>query len=191
MFLKFISKNKVAFFPRNFSSVFHPERTGFSPTSILQPRKNKILQRHEITPLFIRGTNYAHPNHAMHSNGLFRDDSRWWSEGEYQSIFDKDFKLLKDYFHINVLRIPIRPDIHTGDLGDKHGEIVTPTYLNRINILLDYAEKHGMWLIATTDFTGTQVTPSEDDYPLWQRFFEAMAQHYNNDGRFLMWELLN
>ncbi|MBR4748606.1 MAG: cellulase family glycosylhydrolase [Abditibacteriota bacterium] len=126
-----------------------------------------------LGPLSVRGTNY-YP--ALTPWGDM------WSDKTPAGTYEKDMALAAS-LGVNTVRTFLFFDVDRG-YNTADGE-VTPAMLKRFEELLAAADRHGIKLIPC--FEGLR----DKDEKVRRAFIASFARRYKNDGRILMWDLIN
>lgn len=129
----------------------------------------------ELKPLSVRGVNY------------FPRETPWggmWTKTPPE-VFEKDMALAAS-LGCNTVRtfVQFGPHIEQAGLVEKDGT-PTPAYLDKIEALLAAAWRHGIRLILCFEFNQQWL---EDR---WRPGLTKIVTAYRNDGRVLMWDLMN
>lgn len=137
--------------------------------SIIQ--KSAIYTEKDLKPLMLRGSNY-YPRHAA-----------WRPISEQEGYWEEEFGDFVSRLHLNTLRL-------IGDFDGfgsrKGGNVPTPEYLERLNKLFETAAQHQVKVI----FCLYPDRPKEDG-GMNMRYIRAAMEPFINDGRILMWDLIN
>lgn len=126
----------------------------------------------EIKPLSVRGVNYYPAQTPW--GGL-------WTKTPPE-VIEKDMALCAS-LNINT----IRTFMMWNEFMDANGN-VAPQYLDKFEHLLSAAWKNNIRVIACFEIVprGKNITAEK-----WQRAMSAFVTRYKNDGRILMWDLMN
>lgn len=138
-----------------------------------------VLILTELKPLSIRGTNY------------FPRDTPWdgaWIETSNE-IIRADLDLAAS-LEINTLRIflPWNENMEAAGLIDLSGN-PAPEFLEKFEFFLAEAWKRGIRAIVCFNFEYRVQKPSIPEN--WRAAMEAFAVPHRDDGRILMWDLMN
>jgi len=135
----------------------------------------------EIAPLSIRGVNY------------YPADTPWggfWTETP-DGVIEKDMALAAS-LEINTIRTFLHTRAYIRDAGfiDDKGDVST-AYLRRVDHLLEAAWAHGIRIIFCFEFKQTLTARAADGSLFWRKIMRQFLERYRNDGRVLMWDLMN
>jgi endo-1,4-beta-mannosidase len=134
-----------------------------------------------LEPLSVRGVNY------------YPQDTPWdgfWSDTP-ESVMERDMALAAG-LNINTVRIFIPWNEKTEQAGliDAEGT-VDPVYIAKVDRFLEIAWGHGIRAVVCFcfEYHGPPLRiPGEE---AWKRAMGAFAGHFKDDGRILMWDLIN
>jgi hypothetical protein len=129
----------------------------------------------ELKPLSVRGVNY------------YPRETPWggmWTKTPPE-VFEKDMALAAS-LGCNTVRtfIQFGPHMEQAGLLEKDGT-PTPAFLDKIEALLAAAWRHGIRFILCFDFNQQWLDAR------WQRGLMAIVAAHRNDGRVLLWDLMN
>ena len=149
-----------------------------SQSAAAEPTAKPPVSR-EIKPLSIRGTNY------------FPSRTPWdgcWTETP-DHVFAADLALAAA-LHVNTVRIflPWNEKTEAAGFVSADGR-VAPAYLARFEAFLTIAWRHGIRAIPCFAFEYHARTPRLP--AAWQAALRGFAEPYREDGRILMWDLMN
>jgi endo-1,4-beta-mannosidase len=126
----------------------------------------------EIKPLSIRGVNY-YP-------ALTPWGGMWTKTPE--AVWEKDMALCAS-LNINT----VRTFLMTNEFVDAQGN-VAPEYLQKFETFLSIAWKNGIRVVPCFEFVPRDKKIEE---AAWKRAMSAFVTAHKNDGRILMWDLMN
>ncbi|MGO8745937.1 MAG: cellulase family glycosylhydrolase [Thermoguttaceae bacterium] len=133
-----------------------------------------------IPPLSVRGVNY------------FPRETPWggmWTKTPAE-VWRRDMELAAS-LGANMVRtfVQFAPDVEQAGLVQADG---TPTalYLDKIDALLDAAWIHGIRAILCLEFNQKWLA-APDAGARWKRAISTIVAKYRNDGRVLLWDLMN
>ena len=127
----------------------------------------------ELKPLSIRGTNY------------YPADTPWadmWTEKTDTKVFYEDMAKAKE-LNINAVRTFIFFDVERGFV--KEDGSVSNAYFKKFDAFLDAAWENGIRVIPCFE------APYKYPESAWKKQMKDFAQKYKDDGRILMWDLVN
>lgn len=134
----------------------------------------------EFQPLSIRGVNY------------FPRETPWggmWTKTPVE-IWERDMALAAS-LGCNTVRtfLAFAPHLEQAGLLAPDGAL-TPVYHEKVEQLLTAAWRHGIRIILCFEFS-PQWLASPDAGPRWQRAMADVAGRYREDGRVLLWDVMN
>lgn len=134
----------------------------------------------DLEPLSVRGVNY-YPRETAWSG--------MWTKTP-PTVWDRDMALAAS-LGCNTVRtfLQFGPHIEMAGLIRPDGG-VTPAYLEKSNRLLAAAWRHGIRVIVCFEFSQAWLARSGSEAP-WPRAIEEIIRAHRDDGRVLMWDLMN
>lgn len=134
----------------------------------------------EIKPLSVRGVNY------------FPRDTPWgkmWTETPTE-VWGRDMATAAK-LGVNTVRtfLSFRSDDVAKGLLTEDGS-PTPAYHEKLQRLLDAGWKHGIRFVLCFEFA-PNILKAPDATQRWQRAMRSIASPLRDDGRVLMWDLMN
>ncbi len=133
----------------------------------------------ELRPLSVRGVNY------------FPRETPWggmWTKTPPE-VFEKDMALAAS-LGCNSIRtfLQFAPHIEKAGLVHSDGSLA-PEYHEKIEQLLDAAWHHGIRIVVCFEFAPQWLAATNGTQ--WQRAMTDVVETHRNDGRVLMWDLMN
>jgi endo-1,4-beta-mannosidase len=134
----------------------------------------------KLSPLSVRGVNY-YPRQTPWG-------SMWTKTPE--DVWGRDMAVAAS-LGVNTIRafLQFSPQLEKAGLVHADGT-PSPAYLAKIDALLAAAWSHGIRVIYCFEFSPDWLAGSEAP-PRWQPGMKAVATRYRDDGRVLMWDLMN
>jgi endo-1,4-beta-mannosidase len=141
---------------------------------------NRAELIHTLPPLSVRGVNY------------FPRETPWsglWTKTPAE-VWEKDMALAAA-LGCNTVRtfVQFAPTLEQPGLLQRDGR-PTPAYLGKIECLLTAASRHGIRLILCLEFS-QQWLAAPDATDRWKRALTAVVGAHRDDGRVLLWDLMN
>lgn len=135
----------------------------------------------ELEPLSVRGVNY-YPQQTPWSE--------FWAFTP-ETVLERDMGLAAE-LNINAIRTFLVWDEKAEEYGlmDRKGN-VDPAYIEKIDRLLGIAWRHGIRVVLCFSLEYHKREPRIPPEPLWKRAMGAFVEPFKDDGRVLMWDLMN
>lgn len=152
---------------------------GLALTSCVSLRPGEAALIRELRPLSVRGVNY------------FPRETPWggmWTKTPAE-VFEKDMGLAAS-LGCNTVRtfLQFAPHIEQAGLVKPDGS-PTPAYLEKFDQLLAAAWRHGIRVVVCFEFAPQWL--SATNAPRWQRALTDVVGAHRDDGRVLMWDVMN
>ena len=133
-----------------------------------------------LEPLVVRGVNY------------YPRETPWggmWTKTPPE-VWQRDLALAAS-LGINTVRtfVPFGSHLEQAGLVQADGA-PTPAYLDKLEQLLQAAWSHGIRLIVCFEFSQNWLAAA-DDGARWRRALATVVAAHRNDGRVLLWDLMN
>jgi hypothetical protein len=150
------------------------------PHRIRDPDDSRAAVLREFPPLSVRGVNY------------FPRETPWsgmWTKTPVD-VWDRDMEMAAS-LGVNTVRtfLQVSPRMVEAGLVRADGA-VRPAYLARIDTFLAAAWRHGIRTIPCFEFDASWLAETNAAAP-WRRAMTTLAQAHRDDGRVLMWDLMN
>ena len=148
------------------------------PTSVSYAAPVEVIRK--IKPLSVRGVNY------------FPRDTPWgamWTKTPME-VFERDMAAAAK-LGVNTVRtfLIFSPDDVANGLATEDGT-PTPAYHKKLQCLLAAGWKHGIRFVLCFEFS-PHILKAPDAAQRWQRTMRSIVFPLRNDGRVLMWDLMN
>src|ERR1051325_6488252 len=145
----------------------------FSPLGFILPLRAAPADLvRALQPLAVRGVNY-YPAQTPWSG--------FWTKTPGE-VIEKDMALCAS-LHVNAVRI----FVPWNDFMDAEGA-VAPAYLEKFEKFLAVAWQHGIRAVVCFEFVPRDKPLPED---AWKRAMSAFVTPHRDDGRVLLWDLVN
>ena len=130
--------------------------------------KSKIYHISDLTTMSLRGTNY-YPRYAP-----------WTTYEEGEPYWEKEFADFVPRLHVNTLRIMLEVSTR------KSGNLPPPETIERLNKLLAVANKYNLKIMVCAGAGQPSRLDSEN-----LRWLRGVMEPFMNDGRILLWDMIN